>query len=300
VFGFGNLFNFVGLMLAAQSLLEALGSVQFVSNLFFARLVNGEPVTPRAIVATVIIMIGNCLIIFGGNKSSETYNLEQLGELFLRPTFLVYFSSMVVLIIVLQIVYLALKYWYLPNAKEVHPAVVKYMPVAYAGISAMIGTWGVSGSKALSGLFFQAVNPEDGAEGELFSIWTILIAAMFLGTTIFWLYRMNLALGMYDALFIIPVLQTFWLLFAVVNGGIYFEEFESLEPLDLGLFALGIIILLCGVAVFTPRTPDDPEKTLSVQADDIIALDGMDTVALVTTKDERDFDEASEDSLSFL
>merc|ERR1712000_458689 len=59
IFGLGNVFNFVGFMFAAQSLLVALGSIQFVSNLLFARLVNKEPITNKSLLATVIIVIGN-------------------------------------------------------------------------------------------------------------------------------------------------------------------------------------------------------------------------------------------------
>ena len=73
----------------------------------------------------MIIMIGNVLIIFGGNKSSETYDLSQLKELFLRPTFLVYFVSMILLIVALQALYLVLKYGYLPKAKLAHPIVLR-------------------------------------------------------------------------------------------------------------------------------------------------------------------------------
>jgi len=40
----GNVCNFVGFMFAAQALLSSLGSVQFLSNLFFAAMVNKEKV----------------------------------------------------------------------------------------------------------------------------------------------------------------------------------------------------------------------------------------------------------------
>jgi hypothetical protein len=45
IYAVGNVLNFVAFMFTAQSLLAALGSVQFVSNLFFATLINQEKVT---------------------------------------------------------------------------------------------------------------------------------------------------------------------------------------------------------------------------------------------------------------
>ena len=44
-----------------------------------------------------------------------------------------------------------------------------------------------------------------------------------------WLYRLSSALGKYDPLFIIPMLQSNYILFSTVTGGIFFQEFASLE-----------------------------------------------------------------------
>jgi magnesium transporter len=45
LFGLGNVLNFVAFMFAAQSLCAALGSVQFVSNLIFAKFINHETIS---------------------------------------------------------------------------------------------------------------------------------------------------------------------------------------------------------------------------------------------------------------
>lgn len=47
IFSFGNILNFISFGYAAQSLLAALGSIQFVSNVFFAYLMLNEVVTRR-------------------------------------------------------------------------------------------------------------------------------------------------------------------------------------------------------------------------------------------------------------
>lgn len=59
LFAGGNVLNFVSFGFAAQSLLAALGSVQFVSNVVFARLVLKEAVTWRVICATALIVTGD-------------------------------------------------------------------------------------------------------------------------------------------------------------------------------------------------------------------------------------------------
>lgn len=73
----------------------------------------------------------------------------------------------------------------------------------------------------------------------------------------FWLYRMNQSLGLYDPLFIIPLLQSSYILFGVVAGGIYFEEFAGLHNGPAGyagwpLFILGMLAVLSGLALIAP------------------------------------------------
>lgn len=69
LFAGGNVFNFVSFGFAAQSLLAALGSVQFVSNVVFARLVLKEAVTWRVLGATALIVAGEgCFFFFFGER----------------------------------------------------------------------------------------------------------------------------------------------------------------------------------------------------------------------------------------
>ena len=122
----------------------------------------------------------------------------------------------------------------------------------------MIGTTSVTLGKSLSGLLLQAF--EDLFSSSFVTVWPYLLTFLFVVITIFWLYRMNNALKIYDAMFIIPVLQALWLLFAVLGGGIFFEEFANMTIVDNLLFALGIFILLCGVSVFSPRPTVDKSE----------------------------------------
>ena len=44
-----------------------------------------------------------------------------------------------------------------------------------------------------------------------------------------WLGRMQSALGMYDPAFIIPLLQSNYILCATISGGVYFQEFKAMD-----------------------------------------------------------------------
>jgi hypothetical protein len=96
VFKFGNILNFVAFGFAAQSLLSALASVQFISNVLFAAFVLQEPVSRRTIVGTLGIVVGVTLLIIFGAKTGNEYTAKELLGLFAEPTFLMYYLSLVV------------------------------------------------------------------------------------------------------------------------------------------------------------------------------------------------------------
>jgi drug/metabolite transporter (DMT)-like permease len=78
LFAGGNILNFVSFGFAAQSLLAALGSVQFLSNVVFARFVLHEAITPRVLCATALIIVGCILLVSFGNHQSELLTAAQL------------------------------------------------------------------------------------------------------------------------------------------------------------------------------------------------------------------------------
>ncbi|XP_059449333.1 probable magnesium transporter NIPA8 [Corylus avellana] len=66
----GNCLNFISFGYAAQSLLAALGSIQFVSNIAFAFFVLNKLVTVKILVATAFIVLGNIFLVAFGNHQS--------------------------------------------------------------------------------------------------------------------------------------------------------------------------------------------------------------------------------------
>ena len=104
IFCVGCLINFASFAFAAQSLLAALGTVQFVSNVFFAKFVLGEKLTARIIVATLIIISGLLIAIMFSNHASENYTSEDLLHLY-TPAYLIFLLFLVVLVIIVHITY---------------------------------------------------------------------------------------------------------------------------------------------------------------------------------------------------
>lgn len=94
--------------------------------------------------------------------------------------------------------------------------------------------------------------------GGAFSHW--LIYLMLVGWLIFvyvWLTRMNDALGKYNALFIIPLLQANYILLAIINGGIFFDEFRGFKAGHWVIFSIGLIGIFLGLYLLRPAVEHD-------------------------------------------
>ena len=132
------------------------------------------------------------------------------------------------------------------------------LPVCYALTSAMVGTQSVVQAKCLSeivsilldgmggGSGGDAGAPADAAAntsavaaplpgeagadtrgaGEIvFTSWfTYFVIGYFLVSVSFWLYRLQSALSKYDPLFIIPLLQASYIVFATIGGPLWLKR----------------------------------------------------------------------------
>ncbi|KII86431.1 hypothetical protein PLICRDRAFT_44027 [Plicaturopsis crispa FD-325 SS-3] len=88
--------NILGSLVQIASLpvviLAPLGAVSLLWNAFFARFLLGDVFSPWMILGTLLIAGGAVLIAVFGIVPEPTRSLEDLLELFRRPTFVVYFS----------------------------------------------------------------------------------------------------------------------------------------------------------------------------------------------------------------
>ncbi|KAJ4486132.1 hypothetical protein J3R30DRAFT_3655388 [Lentinula aciculospora] len=96
--------NILGSLVQIASLpvviLAPLGAVSLLWNAFFARLILGDVFSSWMILATLFIAGGAVLIAIFGIVPEPTRSLEDLLDLFRRPTFVVYFSLLGVVVFV--------------------------------------------------------------------------------------------------------------------------------------------------------------------------------------------------------
>jgi hypothetical protein len=245
-FTVGSIVNFLSFAFAAQSLLAALGGVQFVSNVVFSYTILGETPSTRVICATVIIVIGLCLAVANANHDETSYTEAELLALY-DDLYVTFLAGVILTLILSEVTY---RYYTKKEDQGMPlPGNEFVRPVTYALVSATIGTQSVLQSKCIAEL----VKTTAKGGGNAFFGWLVwVLLVVFLAGVWFWLTRLNNGLKLFDGLVIIPLCQAFWTISAIVQGGMYFKEFQSFSLTQAIGFAAGVGAMLVGVYYLTP------------------------------------------------
>jgi len=278
-FIFGTVSVFISYSFAPQSLLAPLGSVQFVTNIFFAKLIHKAPITRRMLISTSVILVGISLVVhYSPDPNPDIIVLDEnsIQNLYYYYNYQVYLYLLGLIAVVSHVTYQL--YGRALRKHQPLPMDTLMRPLCYAILSAVIGTQSTLQAKCLSEIFIHVGKEDnesdnhhnqhhhDSRKGDhhdvstttnaFTQLFTYLTLLFFVMTTAFWLYRLNKALALFEPLFIIPVLQVFWTCFATLNGGIFFREFFGHVFLvhKIGGFVSGLFIIFFGVYLLAPKT----------------------------------------------
>ncbi|KAI3520626.1 hypothetical protein L1887_10076 [Cichorium endivia] len=261
-FAFGNALNFISFGYAAQSLLAALGSVQFVSNIAFAYFVLQKTVTVKVIVATTFIVLGNIFLVAFGNHQSPVYTQEQLAEKYSNITFLFYCLLLVVVVLMHHYVYRRGELLLAIPGKDLMRYWKLLLPFSFAVVSGAIGSCSVLFAKSLSNLLRLSMS----SSYRLDSWFTYSILLLFLCTAGFWMARLNEGLSQFDAILIVPMFQIAWTFFSICTGFVYFQEYQVLNALRTAMFILGMISVFIGISLLAPDDSKGETKENSLSS----------------------------------
>lgn len=250
VFVVGNLFTFVSFGFGAQSLIASLESIQFVSNIFFAYYIHHEKITIQMIIATLSIVIGNILVVVFADHAAVLYNSDDMIYLYETNTaYQVYLCIAFVIWAISTIIYT--KY----HNSRMKDRMMLWRhnllePLCFAISSTVIGTQAVLNSKCMSLLIQGTIR---GGKNEFSSWYLYFILITWIMMVAYWLMRLNKGLELFPPLFIIPVMQVFFVFFAILCGGIYFKEFSDFVMSQYVGFTLGVLMILGGVYGLAPE-----------------------------------------------
>lgn len=246
----GGVLNTAGLRFAAQSLIAPLSSMALIANAICATYVLGERLVFRDLIPMALIAIGNILAVASANHAEQRgLTLPEISGLFRRPTFRIYVIIVIFLAAILMLIRgrLCARIRKQGGTEMASPALVAYAGLCHAAAAAMLSVNTVFLSKAsllaLTNGFHNALQPQFIA---LILTWLSLVC--------FWIYTLNKLLASHDLLFIVPAIEVLWSLCSMIGGGIFFDEYASLNNRRRIFFAAGVAINLLGVYILSRRS----------------------------------------------
>ncbi|ETV95552.1 hypothetical protein, variant [Aphanomyces invadans] len=249
--GIGSVADFAALSFAAQSIIMPIGAFTLVCNIFFAHYWLKEKLTRNDLIGTILICIGAVLVtVFGAHENTE-YTLDILIHLYYRWDMLIY---LLVLLVVLWVLIGMLKKAEAvlkkkgPTSNE-YKTVLKIHPLSYAGLAGTFGAQSVMFAKSTGELIKQSVKGDNQFDKFL----TYVIIAALVLTISLQTHCLSLGLKYFDALYIVPVFQCFFITFSVIGGAVYFEEFKDFSTTQWIVFPLGVLVTIAGVVVLSSR-----------------------------------------------
>lgn len=249
IFAIGNLLVFASFGFGAQSLLASMGSVQFLSNICFVKYVHRLRITTRMVIATILIILGNVMVVIFSEHSAVLFTSDQMMRLYRENH--VYHGYMVFAILLWAST--TGIYMHYHNARMIDRKLLWehtfIEPFCYAVSSAVIGTQAVLKAKCIALLINVTA---DGQKNEFLGFYFYFVFGIWLILVTYWLKRLDGGLKMYPPPFIIPVLQVFFVFFAVMCGGLYFQEFVHFSTAQFIGFGIGVTMILSGVYGLAP------------------------------------------------
>lgn len=245
----GSLLDFVAFGMAPQTLLAPLAALSLVWNMFIAPIFHKEKVTKQNIIATVIIFFGVTLTVIFAGHSTPSYELEDLIHLYQQPVMYAY-----IFLVVLFIGGLFYFSRYIERTHNYEGGL--YHIICYGGIAGTFGGQSVLLAKSTVELLKSAIWGQAGSYmfTQFASYLIIFGMAMCLGCQVHFL---NGGLARFDALVVVPVYQSFWILTSVLGGIMYFEEYVNMTKTQMCMFTIGGIVTILGIVVLLKTRTDE-------------------------------------------
>lgn len=257
----GSIGNMVAMAFASASILVPLESSQFVTNIFFSLFVLKKHITLRQWAGTSLAVVGTVLTCVFGPNDDRCFTIGEMAAFWVNPLWLAYLTLSFAAAAAGWAAYFRLR------GRATRSAFTESvtLPALFAVSSALLGgAQIIVHSKALAELFDLLFGGAISFVGLLSSwfFWVELLITA--GCGIFWALQMNKSLGLYDPLFIIPLLQSSYITLGATASGLFYREFENLHltglagPLTWLWFLMGMAMIVVGILLLAPSKHGDP------------------------------------------
>ena len=224
----GTICDFIALGFAAQSIIVCLSGFGLVSNLFFNKYWLKEDIKFVDVHGVILISLGSIITVSYGNLNSKHYSESIIVNYYTKPGFIFYYT--LTLFFVSLIAY---KINFIHN-----------MSLYLCICSGILGGFSILHGKILLELVLYH-------KKIILSGFFIFILLQFIFYLITQQHYLAHALKDYDAKYVIPVFNCFFILNSVIAGAIYFEELNDFTFVQSILFIFGLITILTGVKILS-------------------------------------------------
>ena len=290
----GALCDFGALSFAPQSVIMPVGSFTLVANVMFAHFWLGEALGNMDIMGTVLIVVGATLIavaygVLGTIPEEVEMSSQMMMDLYRTWSVFTYGSCVVIMLVSFYIIsrqcehlvklglgkkkkgnksrridqseavkrcfcaasrnpiYRAIGLYFsdYENLRRVHP-------LSYAAVSGTMGSFSVVYGKSIGMLFANTFGDKENEFAHPYLYVSILCIVI---SVISQTHFLALGLKYFDALFIVPVFQCFFITLSILGGAIYWKETSGFNGTQWFVFVLGVIVVrLVSLSFFSEYT----------------------------------------------
>ena len=250
------------LWLAPLALISPVGALAIVFSALMARFWNEKPfrccgrrltwpgeredISPSEGIALVVTLAGAVMVPAFGPSSEHEADLfdsqSNLANVTKRAPYIGYAFAQMFFVLVWFGVLLA------PCLRPIRPGPKHMLTSVFSSLgSGMAGSFSMLSSK----LTMKAVTLAIGeGRGDVFGLWlTWLAIFMLIACAPVQLWFLNVALASGKAVFIVPLYSVCIMLLAMVQGGLFFDEFNCLSPVFLAMFFVSIAVIVVGIVI---------------------------------------------------
>jgi len=259
----GNIIDFMAFGLAPASLLAPLAALSLVWNLGVSSHVLHEEYDRNDVMAVLLIFIGTGITVLYSSHEEQAYSLDDLMTLYTEPRMKWYY---------ILCPFLLGSHYYATVVGEkyrLEGSMWKLVDlVGWAGFAGMTGGQSILFAKSTVELIKDAAHGQD----VFWHIQTYLIIVMLVICLLTQITFLNGAMKRYDQLYVMPIYQSYWIIFSEISGLVYFGEWETLSPKQVRFFILGTIITLAGLFQLTKKENHNLQSTGPQPDFDVISV----------------------------
>lgn len=257
----GSLIDFAALGFAPATVISCMGSLTLVLNMILAPLLISEAIFFRDVCVNAIVIIGTLISVWFGPHDTPAYDLHDLMRLVKEPTFIMYQSLYGIWVSSLLVVWMDLRKdvddpHYLTGLEPLTRR--RLLRFSYPSLAGSIGGMTAAYAKAS----IELVKTSILGGNQFTHVGSYFIVLMMVGSIFLQITFLNAGLKRYEAMYVVPVYQVFWIISGILAGMFYFHEISGLSEKEVRLFSLGAGISITGIILHSKRSShhEEPPK----------------------------------------